>query len=191
MNPETTFAPARVSYCDIKRGQPNQPMTKSDFKHFARKEMSKQGLDGWTVKFNGRIKRAVGKCKMRKRRIDLSKTWFIEYGDEVGDETFKDVILHEIAHAVDYERRGTSDHSRKWKQVAREVGADPTRTADGIPKELIAKVSDWKRECPKCSWETYYQSKPTADGHLCPECHSKRHSRSKKKEYVLEIKRNR
>jgi len=166
-------------------------MTKSDFKTFARKELSKNGLDGWTVNFNGRIKRAVGKCKPGKKRIDLSKTWFIDYSDEIEDAELKDVILHEVAHALDYSRRGTSDHSRKWKRCAREVGADPSRTTDGIPQKLIAKVSPWKRECPKCGWETYYHSKPTAGGKLCPECHKDFHPRSEKVEYVLEIKRNR
>jgi len=166
-------------------------MTKFEFMKFARDHLNKHGLDGWTVKFNGRIKKAVGKCKTRKRQIDLSKTWFIEYGDEIEDAELRDVILHEIAHALDYTRRGKSDHSRKWKRCAREVGADPSRTTDGIPKKLIAKVSPWKRECPKCGWETYYQSKPTAGGKLCPDCYSKRHSREKAKEYTLDIKRNR
>jgi predicted SprT family Zn-dependent metalloprotease len=164
-------------------------MTKSDFKRFARTEMSKLGLDGWTVKFNGRIKRAVGKCKPRKKRIDLSKAYFVEHGGELPDEMLKDVVLHEIAHALDYERRGTSDHSRKWKRVAREVGANPSRTAN-VPEELIAKVADWKRECPKCGWEAYYHSKPTAEGHMCPECHRDFHPRSEKLEYVLDIKPN-
>jgi len=151
--------------------------------------MSKNGLDGWTVKFNGRMSRAVGKCKPHKEQIDLSETYFVDYEDEIDDELLKDVILHEIAHALDFERRGTSDHSRKWKKVAREVGANPSRTSE-IPREIVAKAADWKRECPKCGWESYYHSKPTAGGKLCPECHESWHPHEEKLEYVLDIKRN-
>lgn len=39
----------------------------------------------------------------------------------------KDTVLHEIAHALDFEERGTSDHGPRWKAIARRVGATPTR----------------------------------------------------------------
>ena len=165
-------------------------MTKADYKHFARKALSSNGLDGWTIKFNGRIKRAVGKCKPRKKRIDLAKTYFVDHESAIDEEQLKDVILHEVAHALDFERRGTSDHSRKWKRVAREVGANPSRTTK-LPEEIKKAVADWKRECPKCGWTALYHSKPTAKGKICPDCHESWHPREEKLEYVLDIKRNR
>lgn len=164
-------------------------MNKNDFVRFARKKLNEHGLKNWVVNFNGRIKRAVGKCKPRKKQIDLASTYFIEYGDEISDEELKDVILHEIAHALDFKRRGTSDHSRRWKQVAREVGANPSRTTQ-LPRSIKKAVADWKRECPQCGWTSYYHSKPTAGGKLCPECHESWHPGEEKTEYLLEIKSN-
>lgn len=164
-------------------------MDKSDFKKLGRQKLDEFGLQEWIVVFNGRIKRAAGKCRPRKKRIELSETFFVDLRDKIDDELLKDTVLHEVAHAVDFHRRRTSDHSKRWKRVAREVGARPNRTAD-IPKEVISLIADWKRECPECGWETYYHSKPTADDYICPKCHKDHHSREKKKDYLLDIKPN-
>jgi predicted SprT family Zn-dependent metalloprotease len=141
--------------------------SKEEMREFAESKLEEFKLDikGWTFKFNSRIKKAVGKCRPRKRTIEVSSTWFLDFGPKklaeegARKDLFEDVVLHEIAHAVDFERRGTSDHSRFWKEVAREVGADPTRTCK-IPKTLRALVAKWALECPECGKRTYYHRKP-------------------------------
>lgn len=172
-------------------------MTKADYKHFAKRKLSEHGIDGWTIEFSSRMKKNVGKAvfrsKTRRRVIVLSEPWFVDFESIIdNEEELKDVILHEIAHVLDYERRGTSGHKRKWKKCAREVGADPTRTTDAIPHSLFKQVADWKRVCPKCGKAAgYYFSRPTAKHYMCAGCHSKGDSRAKRQEYMLEIKRNR
>lgn len=38
-----------------------------------------------------------------------------------------DTIRHEVAHAIDFNRRKTSDHGSQWRAIARLVGAKPER----------------------------------------------------------------
>jgi len=152
--------------------------SKEEMREFAEDKLEEFGLvgKGWSFVFNGRIKKAVGKCKPRKKAIEVSKTWFLDFGPKklaeegAREDLFEDVVLHEIAHAVDFERRGTSDHSWKWKEVAREVGADPKRTCK-IPKTLRALVAKWALKCPECGKANYYHRKPKANK-SCGRCSS-------------------
>ena len=58
-----------------------------------------------------------------------------------------DTIRHEIAHAIDWSRNGTSDHSDRWKAIAKEVGARPSRT---VNVTHIAPPRRYELYCPKC-----------------------------------------
>ena len=57
-----------------------------------------------------------------------------------------DTLLHEIAHNIDFVRRGRTDHSMQWKRVAVEVGAKPNRVAE-IKLDVKYK---YELYCPKC-----------------------------------------
>lgn len=63
----------------------------------------------------------LGRCRYRHGRCFLTFNLF--YWDKLSDAERLDVVRHEAAHAVDYFRRGTSDHSPVWRHVARMVGA--------------------------------------------------------------------
>lgn len=79
---------------------------------------------GWTFDFNN-AKRSYGRTTYgSKKEISLSKINV----KKMSYKDVKDTILHEIAHAIDVEERGTSDHSHKWKVVAERIGADPRAT---------------------------------------------------------------
>lgn len=160
------------------------------FKAFAREQLDENGLTEWGVEHAPDMKKALGKCNPRKKKIRLSKAWFEDMLELDVDfdlvEELKDVVLHEIAHALDFDRRGRSDHGRKWKSCALEVGADPTRTSK-VPKKLIALVSPWKRECPRCGLEIFYQGKPRKSGYICPECEG---CSEDVEQFILEEKRN-
>lgn len=101
---------------------------------------------GWSFGWNSR-KKSFGLCSKRKKMIFLSKYLL----PTITDESAEDTIRHEIAHALDFEDRGTSDHGPKWKAWARKVGADPTRCGssdhDEIAEEL-AQTSKYTLVCP-------------------------------------------
>lgn len=74
--------------------------------------------EGWNFEFNNR-KRAAGLCSGRKKTIYISK-YLLEQNLDKSLE-FENTLRHELAHAIDFEMRGKSDHSKVWKSVAREV----------------------------------------------------------------------
>lgn len=113
---------------------------------------------GWTFNWIA-TKNAFGRCHRRIRRNNFTgqreimrkqiqiSTWLIDnskatYADWV------DTILHEIAHAIDVEIRGKSDHSERWKAIARAIGCNAERTTD---VEVDAKNSKYTLTCPNCN----------------------------------------
>lgn len=124
-------------------------------------EMRKWGLlsgpKPWHFALNRR-KRALGLCSPGKRTIYLSSY----YLTKVSEVETLDTIRHEIAHALDFDRNGKSDHGPRWKAIAREVGAKDERCFTGkvahaytyvikyedtvvrgmfkLPKDLLAKL---------------------------------------------------
>jgi len=138
-------------------------------------------VDEWDVEFNNDISRTLGRAKCRERIIELSASLFIDHEDKVSKEVLVDIVLHEVAHALDFEDRGTSGHDEAWKSWARKVGANPNRTTE-LPKEARKAMAKWKRECPECSWACYYDGKPRKKAY-CPDCHEVGN------EVELEIKR--
>tara|TARA_R110000796_G_scaffold11198_3_gene37342 strand:- start:788 stop:1525 length:738 start_codon:yes stop_codon:yes gene_type:complete len=80
---------------------------------------------GWFFRFNN-MKSSFGLFVPRRRNIELSKWMFENTHNDM--DFWLDTMLHEIAHAIDYIRRGTTDHSWQWKQVARAIGCNAERT---------------------------------------------------------------
>lgn len=103
--------------------------------------MQKHGLiqKGWTFAFN-KSKTALGRCALNllkgKKEILLSTYYLTRVSEAETVET----VLHEIAHALDWERNGWKRgeaHGVGWQSIAREVGANPVRTAH-VPPENMA-----------------------------------------------------
>jgi predicted SprT family Zn-dependent metalloprotease len=67
------------------------------------------------------------------------------------DDEILDVILHEIAHALDFVRYGNWGHGKTWKQVCKEIGAKPSRLAHDISYHAPKK---YKSHCEKCGKST-------------------------------------
>ena len=80
-------------------------------------------LPGWTFAWSG-ARRRLGSCTGETRTIRLSK-----YIVTASEAQQVDTALHEIAHAIDFERRGRTDHGDAWKRICVEVGARPERLA--------------------------------------------------------------
>ena len=113
---------------------------------------------GWTFVWN-KSKSCFGLCTYRPKTIALSSYLL----PTITDESAVDTIKHEIAHALDFHDRGTSDHSKKWKRWAVKVGADPSRCKDHDNKEMTAKLANVSRYKLVCS-----------NGHVFPSHRKKR-----------------
>lgn len=114
---------------------------------------------GWTYGYNNR-KTAFGVCRARRRRVELSRAFINAEGSSY--DKMNDTIRHEIAHALDFEVRGTSDHSRAWKRICVVTGADPRAThhTDAKPKGRYEAV------CPTHGVVHYFHRKPSRS-YLC------------------------
>lgn len=103
--------------------------------------INKWGLHSWTFEFNY-AKKSLGMCVYGSKSIKLS-SYLLPF---MSDDDVKDTILHEIAHALDWECRGKSDHGPEWKKWAIKVGAKPNRISK-ISKEITDK-SKYTLTCP-------------------------------------------
>ena len=74
---------------------------------------------GWTFRWQNK-KRSLGTCSYNKREIRLSE-WYVRLN---GIDDVKDTILHELAHALAYERYGSMGvgHGSLWKKFAEKSG---------------------------------------------------------------------
>jgi predicted SprT family Zn-dependent metalloprotease len=116
--------------------------TLSEVASLTRQLMNEHGLGHWNFEFD-RAKRRAGLCKHHSQTISLSHHFVIHNVDK--PENIRDVILHEIAHALVGPRLG---HNHIWKAKAREIGAKPIRcTNASMPKTLFVG------RCQNCGCE--------------------------------------
>lgn len=168
--------------------------TKEEIEEYAKKKFEEHGLEDWGFDFNFRFKRKIGCCKLGERTIELSGVWFIDVGMDLiieaggREDLAEDTILHEIAHAIDFLNRGRSDHSWRWKKIARKIGADPTRI-ESIPDKIVKLKADWYRECPNCGQKSYYHKKPTAE-RACAKCCDEYNCGNFDERFIMNIKKN-
>ena len=87
----------------------------------ARECMDSHGLEDWTLAFV-ESRRRLGDCQFRDRLIRIAR----HHALEESDESIRDTVLHEIAHALAGPEAG---HGPLWKTVARRIGATPMAKA--------------------------------------------------------------
>ncbi len=91
----------------------------------ARELMDQHGLHGWKLRWmEQKSSRICGRCKSRGKIIELSRMYFVMTEDEA---VKRNTILHEIAHALQYERAGYMSHDKGWKSICAEIGCDGER----------------------------------------------------------------
>jgi predicted SprT family Zn-dependent metalloprotease len=111
----------------------------------ARAAMNYYGLTDWSFSYD-HAKRRMGACHFSKKMITLSK----HYVTRNDFANIEDTILHEIAHALDHKKRGTSDHGPKWKAIARQIGCKAARCGSAeMPK------GRFKYQCPNCKMKIH------------------------------------
>ncbi|MFE5340041.1 SprT-like domain-containing protein [Isoptericola sp. NPDC056578] len=112
-------------------------MEREDAARLARGLMAEHGLSGWTFRFD-RARRRAGLCRYDRREISLSGPLTALY-DEAD---VREVVLHEIAHALAGARHG---HDAVWRATARAIGSTGRRVVrEGSPEV----EGDWVGECP-------------------------------------------
>jgi predicted SprT family Zn-dependent metalloprotease len=123
--------------------------------------MADHGLtaNGWSFAWNhGR--RTLGLCRYTGKKIELS----VHYVLRNGEESVRDTILHEIAHALAGHRAG---HGLQWKMACMRIGAKPQRTCEyaEMPK------GKWKATCAGCSVTHHRHKQPAAGAtYHCRSC---------------------
>jgi predicted SprT family Zn-dependent metalloprotease len=101
----------------------------------------------WNFDFNNK-KKSLGSCNIIQKKISVSKL-FIETNSHF--DFWVDIIKHEIAHAIDYEIRGTSDHSLPWKKIAKQIGCTDNVIASKIKSNPIK--GKYTLKCDICSYQ--------------------------------------
>ena len=102
--------------------------------------LAEHGLPGWRFAFD-HARARCGSCHYGKRRITLSRH-FVPRNDET---EVKDVILHEIAHALAGPRAA---HGEAWRRIARQIGARPQASA---PVSVDMPDPAWALVCAACT----------------------------------------
>ena len=110
-------------------------------KHLAESLIKKHlggGENNWTFKFDNARKR-FGCCKWGGGLYTISLS---KHLTSLNDESqVRDTILHEIAHALDVNDRGYSNHDANWRQIALSIGCNGERCYSS--KEVVQPESKY------------------------------------------------
>ena len=126
----------------------------------AQEKLREHGLwqKGWRFKFsNGRNR--LGHANYGKQEIAFSSHYV-----KLKDHEILDVILHEIAHALDYVRYGNWGHGKTWKQVCIEIGAKPSRLAYDTSYTVPKKYNSYCEKCGKSTGKSHRRGNYTHRG---------------------------
>lgn len=129
----------------------------------ALKLMKKHDVKDWTFKFqsieemNTKGRYILGKCNYRYKNIILCRELTQH---EENEDRVRNTILHEIAHALDFNQRGIAGaHDKQWQRIAKSIGCVGNKCGD-MSKVSLLKVAKWIGRCPKCQKKFYKLVKP-------------------------------
>ncbi|UXQ88764.1 hypothetical protein [Tenacibaculum phage Larrie] len=92
--------------------------------------------------------KSLGRCHVGLKEIQLSSFYINSLVFDL--DTWKDIILHEIAHAIDFKVRGRSNHDKFWKRIAVSVGAKPKSTTDVVYRQDLKQTEKYTIICDNC-----------------------------------------
>jgi len=122
---------------------------------------------GWVKKY-GKKKNSFGTCRINRSRsikeVILSE-WMIKNSDAPISK-WEDTVLHEIAHAIDFERRGSSSHDHVWRSIALQIGCVGERCGSA---EIDPSAYRYKLTCNNCD-EIVYRHKSSRKTSACYNC---------------------
>lgn len=136
-------------------------------------------------------KQSFGSCGIRRRgawgdlvcTISLSKH-LVGLNDEA---QVTNTILHEIAHALQWDKSNYMSHDYEWQQIAKSIGCNGERCY--TDKEVVTPQSKYSLVCGTCGYESKRHRKPkrlSACGDCCRTYNNGKFSH----DYVLELKEN-
>ena len=163
-------------------------MDRNQAAEYARKQLSNNGLDDWSVRLSTSERGYMGLCSYQDKCIILN-AHHIDINPEFG---VYDTILHEVAHALVGPNHG---HDEEWKAKAKELGCRPEQCSefsldpdliDAIrsgatieytveeetiikrtPKVRITRLQDKCPECGKVAIEKFRVKTVDKDGNEC------------------------
>lgn len=83
------------------------------------------GLIGWSYGTDRAIRR-LGCCRPEKKQISLSRHFVAHYLSR-NPEQIRRTLLHELAHALAWERRRSRGHGRTWQHYCAALGIPDER----------------------------------------------------------------
>jgi predicted SprT family Zn-dependent metalloprotease len=104
------------------------------------------GLKLPAIRIASRMRRTLGSYAGRKRRISMS-AHLLALGS---DEQKREILLHELAHALVHHRfEKAAAHGKEFKDACRQLGVSPTRTVD-LPVAVWLARQRYAFVCPVC-----------------------------------------
>ena len=99
------------------------------------------------VRVSGRMRRTLGSYMPSRTQIAISSR-LLAMGNE---DDIKEVVLHEIAHAIVHARFGEkpSAHGAEFRSVCNEIGARPRRYVDVVTDKWSSQVR-YLSKCGHC-----------------------------------------
>ena len=155
-------------------------------RNIALKLMRQHGVSDYTFKWDRAVRR-FGCHNGRLKTLSLSRP-MTEH--ETNEKRVINTILHEIAHALDYKKRGKSNHDSEWKRIAVSIGCSGERCSSmsGVDQSNFMK---WIATCPSCEKKVYYSRKSkseTACGGCCKKHNNNKYTSEYRFNWVLNPK---
>jgi len=158
--------------------------TTTEAAQLARALFREHGLVGWSFQFD-RGKRKMGTCYPLRKLITVSEHLVrLNTLDRV-----RQTILHELAHALDWERNGKIGHGPTWKAIARSLGHSGQRTYSSA--ETVTVKALWRLVCPGCGASTPRHRRPSRVLGACKKCCRVHNGGRYDARFQLRLERNR
>lgn len=130
--------------------------------------LKEHNLSNWSFDFDRAVRR-LGQCVWKKNtRITRKITMSRVMTESRTDKEVINTMLHEIAHAIDFETRGISLHDEKWKSIAIRIGCDGKRCSS-VDSKITETNYKWLAVCPEHGVLGGWQRKPK-DNKVCRRC---------------------
>jgi predicted SprT family Zn-dependent metalloprotease len=116
----------------------------------------------------GYLGRCAGRAILRQRTMELHEA-LTEPGREAD---LRDTFIHELAHLLDYLKRGTSDHSQKWRDVMTSLG-EPAATRCHSLRYLRESRVRLYCDGPRCGNTEHTRDPENQEGRPCRQCNGR------------------
>lgn len=111
---------------------------------------------GWYFHFDN-AKRRFGACYPSKKiTLSLPLCWL---NMDNNRPEIENTILHEVAHAIEFEMYRVLSHSRRWRHIHQEIGGTGDRLYSS--NKVKTPKGKWTLTCPVCGHEIQRHKRPT------------------------------